>query len=116
MVSVRDSGRWIADIDVVGAQPENYDFNIVCQCNNPHDSFSKSYISIDSWEELLDPPLAVGIFRAHGNWAARLAAICILKQKKMDSRVFLLNKDTAFLACVENHTWANERVTAFFID
>ena len=116
VVSVRDSGRWIADIDVVGARPENYIFNVVCQCNNRNEPFSKAYISIDTWEELLDPPLAVGIFRAHRNWAARLAAICILKQKKLDSRVFLLDKDTACLACVEKHTWANERVTAFFID
>ena len=116
VVSVRDGGRWIADIDVVGATPEHYVFDIVCQCNNRHESFSKSYISIDSWEELLDPPLAIGIFRAHGNWAARLAAICILKQKKVDSRVFLLDKDTACLACLENHTWANGRMTGFFID
>ena len=116
VVSVRDSGRWIADIDVVGARPEDYVFNIPCQCNSRNETFSKAYISIDSWEELLDPPLAVGIFRAHGNWAARLAAICILKQKQVDSRVFLLDKDTACLACVENQTWANGRVTAFFID
>ena len=116
VVSVRDSGRWIADIDVVGARPENYVCSIACQCNNRNESFSKAYISIDTWEELLDPPLAVGIFRAHGNWAARLAAICILKQKKADSRVFLLKKDTACLACIENQTWANQRVTAFFID
>ncbi|KAK0507455.1 hypothetical protein JMJ35_009978 [Cladonia borealis] len=116
VVSVRDSGRWIADIDVVGARPEDYVFNIACQCNNRHESFSKSYISIDSWEELLDPPLAIGIFRAHGNWAARLAAICILKQKKVDGRVFLLDKDTACLACVENHTRVNGGETAFFID
>ena len=116
MVSVRDSGCWIADIDVVDARPENYFYNIACQCNNRNESFSKAYISIDTWEELLDPPLAVGIFRAHGNWAARLAAICILKQKKADSRVYLLDKDTACLACIETQTWANQRVIAFFID
>ena len=28
VVSVRDSGRWIADIDVVGARPEAYVSNI----------------------------------------------------------------------------------------
>ena len=115
VVSVRDSGRWIADIDVVGAQPENYVWNIACQCNNRNESFSKAYISIDTWEELLDPPLAVGIFRANGNWAARLAAICILKQKKADSRVFLLDKDTTCLACIDQ-TWGNHRGRAFFID
>ncbi len=116
VVSVRDRGRWIADIDVVGARPDDYVFNVKCQCNNQDKSFSKAYTSIDSWEELLDPPLAVGIFRAHGNWAARLAAICILKQKNVDSRLFLLDQDTACLACFENQIWANERVTAFFID
>lgn len=34
MVSVRDSGRWIADIDVDGARPEDYVFTLACQCNN----------------------------------------------------------------------------------
>ena len=115
VVSVRDRGRWIADIDVVGVRPEDYVFKIGCQCNNRNKSFSKAYISIDSWEELLDPPLANGIFRAHGNWAARLAAICILKQKK-HSRVFLLDKDTACLTCVEGRYCADAWGTAVFID
>ena len=36
------------------------------------------YTSVDSWDELLDIPENVGVFRAHGNWAARLEAVSIL--------------------------------------
>ena len=66
-VPVWDSGRWVADIDVVGARPEAYVSTIACQRNNREQFFSKAYISIDTWEELLDPPSTVGIFRAHRN-------------------------------------------------
>ena len=81
VVSVRDSGHWIADIDVVGARRDNYVFKVACPCNDRNESCSKAFIWIDTWEELLDPPLAIGIFGAHGDWVARSAAICILKQK-----------------------------------
>lgn len=33
--------------------------------------------SIDTWEELLDPPESVGLVRAVGNWQARLAATAL---------------------------------------
>lgn len=62
---------------MVGARPEDYVFNIARQRSDRNQSSFKAYISIDTWEELLDPPLAFGIFLAHGNWAARLAALCI---------------------------------------
>jgi len=103
VVSVRDCGRWIADIDVLGVRPEEYVINIACKCNHRNKFFVKACTSIDSWEELLDPPLAVGIFRAHENWAARLAAICILKQKNMVSRVVIVDHNADCLTCLESY-------------
>lgn len=116
VISVRDCGRRIADIDVVAAHPQDYVINIECKCNRRNTSFTRDYTSIDNWEELLDPPLSVGIFRAHRNWAARLAAICILKQKNMASRVVILDQNAPCLTCLESQLWANERMTAFFTD
>lgn len=31
-------------------------------------------MSLDNWEELLDPPRSVSVIRAHGNWQTKLAA------------------------------------------
>ena len=81
VISVRDCGRWIADIDVLSVRPEDYIVGIDCKCSHLNKSFAGKYTSIDNWEELLDPPLSLSIFRAHENWAARLAAFCVLKQK-----------------------------------
>lgn len=65
----------------------------------------KDYVSLDSWEELLDPPLvnSVGVFRAHGNWAARLAAVSILTQKGQAHSIGLIQKTHSFcLPCAES--------------
>lgn len=116
VISVRDCGRWIADIDVIGARWEDFVLRVNCKCNLRGQSFQGTYTSIDSWEELLDPPLSPSIVRAHGNWVARLAAICILKQKSMASRACVLKEDTECLTCFESLFWADEHETAFFID
>lgn len=45
-------------------------------------------ISLDCWDELLDPPSnSKSIFRATGNWQARLAAMAACKQKGYRVRV-----------------------------
>jgi hypothetical protein len=54
-------------------------------------------ISIDNWDELLDSPFAIGIFRAQGNWVARLAAACILARKDTEANVGYVG----FLTCSE---------------
>ena len=116
VISVRDCGRWIADIDVLGVRPQDYIISVNCKCSIFNKSFAGTYTSIDSWEELIDPPLSLGIFRAHENWAARLAAICILKQKNMDSRLVVLGQKNPCLTCLESQLWAEKNVSAFFID
>ena len=116
VISVRDCSRWIADIDVLSVRPEVYIVGIDCKCSHLNKRFAGKYTSIDNWEELLDPPLSLSIFRAHENWAARLAAICVLKEKNMDSRVVVLDQDTPCLTCLESQLWADTSVTAFFVD
>lgn len=116
VVSVRDCGRWVADIDVLAAQPESYALHADCNCQQPSSKFQGDFVSIDSWEELLDPPLAPSIVRAHGNWAARLAVICVMKQKNMVSRAGIVDGKLSCLTCLESKWWADDRVAAFFID
>lgn len=83
VVSVLDQGKWVADLDILCIDFEALP-RILNDCNQHegqnHD-LEYDYTSIDNWDELLDSPEGVGIFRAHGNWAARLAAVSILSQK-----------------------------------
>lgn len=50
--------------------------------------YSTNLISLDCWDELLDPPTtSKSIFRATGNWQARLAAIAACEQNGQRVRV-----------------------------
>lgn len=96
VVRVFDGAAWVADIDVLRAR-EEVGTGDSCCCNclaeaRSEDQANTDVISIDTWEELLDPPLLPSVFRAHGNWAARLAARCILEQKGLLSRVIVAEK------------------------
>ena len=52
-------------------------------CNHS-DSVSMDFVTLDSWEEILDTPLCVGIVRAQDNMSARLAVAVLLSQHKYD--------------------------------
>jgi hypothetical protein len=82
VISVHDRGRWVADIDIFEVNFQDMlRFKPVASCKGNHSQdYNFDYTSIDSWEELLDEPSSVGVFRAHKNWAARLAAVSILSR------------------------------------
>ena len=102
VISVLDSGKWVADLDIF-----RIDFGALTrlrpsqQCpGHPKGRADYDYTSLDSWEELLDGPMNVGIFRAHGNWAARLAAVSILSQKDQAHAVGILGPEAFCLECL----------------
>ncbi|PMD64787.1 uncharacterized protein K444DRAFT_205823 [Hyaloscypha bicolor E] len=69
-----------------------------------------SLVSIDNWEELLDPPSHISIIRAHNNWCGRLAAAAVSIQQSCD--VWLLPKTRricwrCFYKMVEDRTNAS---------
>ncbi|KIW87064.1 uncharacterized protein Z519_12361 [Cladophialophora bantiana CBS 173.52] len=83
IVSVHDRGRWYGDIDRVSALEARGHLSYTndgCSCRGRQWRFQAESTGIDNFEELLDPPDTVGIFRAHKNWPARLAATCIATQ------------------------------------
>lgn len=83
VISVLDSGKWVADLDILCIDFEaltRVRMSHTCP-GHPDGHAEYDYTSLDSWEELLDGPTSVGFFRAHGNWVARLAAVSILSQK-----------------------------------
>ena len=105
VISVRDRGAWVADLDVIGV-----DFDALTKfvptgkCSERHEQEPEyEYTSLDSWEELLDYPESVGIFRAHGNWVARLAAVSIIHQMGQGHSVGVFDQETFCLRCLEAH-------------
>ena len=83
VISIRDSDRWIADIDILRALEEGpiYRISPRVPCNHPKDSApSKSLISVGCWEDVLDHHDGLLVVKAQGNWVARLAATALLAQ------------------------------------
>jgi hypothetical protein len=104
VISVRDRGRWVADIDILEIDFQDMiRFKPVTSCKGNHDQdYDFDYTSIDSWEELLDEPGSVGVVRAHGNWAARLAAVSILSRNEAGGHNFgVLGPEPFCLKCLE---------------
>ena len=102
VISVLDSGKWVADLNILGIDFKNLKrLRQSQQCpGHPNGRTDYDFTSLDSWEELLDGPLGVGIFRAHGNWAARLAAVSILSQKNQAQDVVILGPESFCLECL----------------
>lgn len=104
VISVLDSGKWVADLDILGI-----DFMALRKLlpsqhcpGHPNRPPDYDYTSLDSWEELLDGPTGVGFFRAHGNWAARLAAVSILCQKNQFHAIGVLGPEAFCLDCLSS--------------
>ena len=102
VISVLDSGKWVADLDVLCIDYEAITkLEMPGECpGHPAGHLDYDYTSINTWEELLDDPKSVGFFRAHGNWAARLAAVSILSQKCQAHSVGILSPKRFCLDCL----------------
>ena len=86
VVSVHDRGIWVGDIDILGSVESIRRLEHRYPCTHePASKPARSFSSIESWDEVLDPPKAPSIIRASGNWSARLAIVAILFQKFKDS-------------------------------
>jgi hypothetical protein len=104
VISVHDRGVWVGDIDILDVDfRDMVRFKPKTSCKGNHDqACDVDYTSIDSWEELLDEPNTVGVFRAHGNWAARLAAVSILSRNQAGGHNFgVLGPEPLCLRCLE---------------
>lgn len=107
VVSVRDQGTWVADIDVLAAKPGSTAlYRADHRCQRTDRKLDQTATSIDCWDELFEPPERLGIFRAHKNWAARLAAVCIAKQLTPKVLVGLVEGDMTCWWCLETN-WSH---------
>ena len=103
VISVQDAGKWVADLDVLCIGFEAVEkLQPLGPCpGRSQDPSDYEYTSLDTWEELLDGPSGVGIFRSRGNWAARLAAVSILAQKEQIHSIGLFGPEQVCLECLE---------------
>ena len=107
VVSVRDGGKWVADLDILKINFADVDIlkpksERQCLCGDDVQRKLREevdIVSIDSWDELLDEPNSTGIVRANGNWYARLAAASLLFQRREDSRVAMFPSEDVCLGC-----------------
>lgn len=82
LVSVHDSGKWVADLNVLDTFRSHY-LDFIPPCTDQHHkattlSPTYSVTSIENWLELVDElDKDICLVQAHGNWEARLAATSI---------------------------------------
>ncbi|GKZ35790.1 hypothetical protein AbraIFM66950_006585 [Aspergillus brasiliensis] len=104
-VSVNDGGEWVGDVDILkGLSDVRFSVYPFSEGSCDHDptfrAAAAEMVSIDCWEEILDPPDGVLVLRStpvtpagSGNWQwmVRLAAISMASSKKY--RCFCLPLD-----------------------
>jgi len=71
-VSLHDNGEWVADLNILGASTLWMRHQPLPSCqHSPGEKLDikplAPVVSIDSWLEMLDPPIHHGTFRAHGS-------------------------------------------------
>lgn len=86
VVSIRDKGTWMGDVDAVKGLTSNIIRRMPPQppCSHPEGSPPViPMVSIEDWKSLRDLPYLRDfsvVVRAHGNWLARLAVAAFLVQ------------------------------------
>ena len=83
VVSIHDRGAWVGDIDVLSATRDGLVQKLLPPQGCAHESGvtpANEMLSIESWDEILEPPIDSMVVRANGNWIARLAATAVLVQ------------------------------------
>ena len=79
VISVHDKGEWVGDLDIIPflKSPLLRVLNTSTACKHDRDNSiveQMELVTLDSWKECLDLPDEPVVFRAQGNWMARLAA------------------------------------------
>ena len=105
LVAAYDGKQWIADLDIIASLKCEEYFKRLRPPRCSHENANqrpiienaavqiakitdKQLVSIDSWEELLDPPEGlgttnIGVLRAYDNWHARVAAASVCVQQRL---------------------------------
>lgn len=88
VVSVYDAGRWIGDVDVLKCLTSpllSHTMDSGCRGSHINHSFL-GVLSLETWDDVLDPPLSDCVIRAQGSWLARLAIVTIFVEARAEDR------------------------------
>ncbi|KAI6258342.1 hypothetical protein MCOR19_005291 [Pyricularia oryzae] len=119
-VSVRDSGEWVADVDILGMLMHKdviyLKSNQTCTHQGQRgktgaasavDSLPEGILSVETWDQILDLPEGWVVARAYGNWVSRLAiaSVAALHCRLREKRVYICpqDKDWCWLCLEEEH-------------
>ncbi|KAI0533669.1 hypothetical protein GGR58DRAFT_485730 [Xylaria digitata] len=84
VISVRDSGRWVADVDINAAlslgSPRLVRMNEGCKHSDRTQGLKGDLLAIETWDQVLDVPDGSVVVRSSNNWLARLALVSVLCQ------------------------------------
>ena len=106
VISVRDQGSWIADIDVLSSLRRIVNSSLhdnkeyACNCHRPASTLEGYFVSIDNWNELLDISQSGAVVRSHSNWWGRLAAACVLHRAHPHRLIVLATKQVECWNCL----------------
>ncbi|KAK2791998.1 hypothetical protein FQN52_004104 [Onygenales sp. PD_12] len=110
VVSVRDSGNWIADVGILRAFKEGYISRPRRQrpCSHPDNSAPEQpIIAVECWDDILDNPDGVFVVKAHGNWIARLAITAVLAEHsrtKKDLKITVVPNSVCWKCLAKKYT------------
>ncbi|KAI0521209.1 hypothetical protein F5B22DRAFT_565905 [Xylaria bambusicola] len=94
VLSVRYSGKWVADVDISAAL-KTASLKLVlkssCVHGNRAQEISSEMLAIETWDQVLDVPDGSVVVKATDNWLARLALVSVLCQhsKKLQGQIFV---------------------------
>lgn len=106
VVSVRDGGKWVADVYIYQALADG---RLTRQVRGPcpHGDAARgsprqitysSMLSVESWDQVLDCAEEAVVVRCFDNWVARLAVVSVLYRHGMD-------KEMPIVVCPHNMCW-----------
>ncbi|KAI1074684.1 hypothetical protein F5B20DRAFT_595893 [Whalleya microplaca] len=110
VVSVRDSGKWVADVDIYQTlvDPGLQRYNRECSHVSAESKRAiSSMSSVESWDQVLDCADGSTVVRCFNNWVARLAVVSVLHRHGT-------NKDKPIVVCPRDTCWmcVDEAVTS----
>lgn len=98
--SVFDKGQWVADIDIMKViWQSNMFFKFSCTESCAEVQKSPVVVEIDAvecWDDVLDPPTGSFVVKAFGDWLARLALLCALRNNTLchkKTRFYIVNQN-----------------------
>lgn len=106
VISVRDSGLWVADINILDALEKDapvYRLDPPKRCEHSEDlAPHPPIITVGCWDDVLDSPDGNFLIKAHSNWLARLAVTAVLaNHSRMKQRRITICPSSVCWRCVQ---------------